>query len=160
MTIPYRGNTGLGSYFITSASYQKIAVFQTDRMAGLLLNVLFRYRDQGKYLLHEFVVMPDHIHLILTPTDTVEKAMQLIKGGFSFRAKKELGFHGEIWETSFYDRRIRDYREYCQFREYIHLNPVKARLSESPAAYRYGSAAGTFSLDPLPQRLKPSQLAG
>ena len=159
MTIPYRGNTGLSSYFLTSASYQKMCVFQTDRMAGLLLDVLFRYRDQGKYLLHEFVIMPDHVHLMLTPTDTVEKAMQLIKGGFSFRAKKELGFHGEIWETSFYDRRIRDLREYCQFREYIHLNPVKARLSESAEGYQYGSAAGSFSLDPLPQRLKPTRLA-
>jgi putative transposase len=129
-------------------------------MAELLVDVLFRYRDQGKFLLHEFVIMPDHIHLILTPTDTIEKAMQLIKGGFSFRAKKELGFGSEIWETSFYDRRIRDYREYCQFREYIYLNPVKARLSDSPEGYRYGSAAGAFRLDPLPQRLKPSRLAG
>ena len=160
MSIPYRGNTGLGSYFLTSACYQKMSVFQTGKMAELLVDVLYRYRDQGKYLLHEFVIMPDHIHLILTPTDTVEKAMQLIKGGFSFRAKKELEFGREIWETSLYDRRIRDYREYCQFREYIHRNPVKARLSNSPEEYRYGSASGTFSLDPLPQRLKPIQLAG
>ena len=150
----------MGCYFLTSASYQKIAVFQTDRMAGLLLEVLFRYRDQGKYLLHEFVIMPDHIHLMLTPTDTVEKAMQLIKGGFSFRAKKELGYTGEIWESSFYDRRIRDLREYCQFREYIHVNPVKARLSEAAESYRYSSASPGCLLDPLPQRLKPISLAG
>ena len=156
MAIPYRGNTGLGSYFITSASYQKISVFQTDKMAGLFLDVLFRYRDQRKYLLHEFVIMPDHVHLLLTPTDTIERAMQLIKGGFSYRAKKELGYSGEIWETSFYDRRIRDWKEYCQFREYIYLNPVKARLSDTPEEYRHSSAAGGFELDALPQRLKPA----
>ncbi len=137
-----------------------MSLFQTDSMAALLLDVLFRYRDQGKYLLHEFVIMPDHIHLLLTPTDTVEKAMHLIKGGFSFRAKKELGFQGEIWEHSFYDRRVRDAAEYSQFREYIHRNPVKARLSESPEGYRYSSAAGVGVLDPLPQRLKPTSLAG
>jgi len=156
MTNPYRGNTGLGSYFLTSASYQKIAVFQTDGMAGLMVDVLFRYRDQGKYLLHEFVIMPDHIHLLLTPTDTVERAMQLIKGGFSYRAKKELGHCGEIWETSFYDRRVRDWKEYCHFREYIHFNPVKARRSETPEGYRHSSAARGFVLDALPQRLKPA----
>ncbi len=61
-----------------------------------------------KYLLHEFVVMPDHFHVLLTPQKTLERAMQLIKGGFSFRAKKEMGFSGEIWETSFYDHRVRD----------------------------------------------------
>ena len=51
--------------------------------------------------------MPDHIHLLITPTATLEKSMQLIKG-YSYRAKKEFGFGGELWETSFHDRRVRD----------------------------------------------------
>ena len=42
-------------------------------MADLLLEVIFHYRDQNKYLLHEFVIMPDHFHLLLTPTETWEK---------------------------------------------------------------------------------------
>ena len=159
MAIPFRGNTGLGTYFITSATSQRKPLFQSERMTGLLLDVLFHYRDQKKYLLHEFVIMPDHFHLILTPTDTLERSLQLIKGGFSFRAKKELGFGGEIWETSFYDRRIRGWEEFCQFREYIHLNPVKAGLFEMPDQYPYSSAAG-FILDPSPQRLKPVSQAG
>src|SRR6267154_5085447 len=144
MAIPIRGNTGLSSYFITSATSQRKCLLQSDRMAGLLLDVLLHYRDESKYLLHEFVIMPDHFHLLLTPTDTLERALQLIKGGFSYRAKKELGYSGEIWETSFYDRRIRDWKEYCQFREYIYLNPVKARLSGTPEEYRRSSAAGGF----------------
>ena len=126
-------------------------------MAELLINVLFHYRDHAKYSLHEFVIMPDHFHLILTPSETLERTLQLIKGGFSFRAKKELGFGGEIWETSFHDRRIRGLEEYQQFREYIHLNPVKARLCEEAGLYPYSSAAG-FALDPIPQRLKPQSL--
>lgn len=130
-------------------------MFQSERMALLLLDVLFRYRDQKKYLLHEFVIMPDHFHLILTPSDTLERALQLIKGGFSFRAKKELSFGGEIWEASFYDRRIRDWEESCQFTEYVHFNPVKAGLSETADRYRYSSVAAGFVLDPFPQRLKP-----
>jgi putative transposase len=49
------------------------------------------YRTENKYLLHEFVVMPDHLHLILTPQGiTLERAMQLIKGGFSFQLNKKL----------------------------------------------------------------------
>jgi putative transposase len=66
----------------------------------MLLETLFKYRSQGKYFLHEFVVMRDHIHLLLTPAGdtTLERAMQLIKGGFSFRASKELGLRGEIWQ--------------------------------------------------------------
>ena len=69
-------------------------------MAGLLVEVLLHYRAERKYLLHEFVVMPDHFHLLLTPVVTLERAVQFIKGGFSYRAKKEGIFAGEIWERA------------------------------------------------------------
>ena len=121
-------------------------------MAHLFINVLQHYRQEQKYLLHEFVLMPDHFHLLITPSLTLERAMQLIKGGFSFRAKKELGFGSEIWQPSFYDRRVRDIEEYRSFREYIHLNPVKRGLAEE---YPYSSARPEFAIDRLPQRLKP-----
>jgi putative transposase len=117
MAAPYRGNTGLSTYLITTATFRKHSLFQSDRMASLFLEVLFHYRSQEKYLLHECVMMPDHFHLLLTPTVTLERALQLIKGGFSFRAKKDLGFGGEIWKKSFYDRRVRDWQEYCAFRQ-------------------------------------------
>src|SRR5215813_12127618 len=65
---------------------------------------LVPYRQPGKYLLHEFVVMPDHFQLLITPAMTLERALQLIKGGFSYRARKELGFGGDIWQTSYYVR--------------------------------------------------------
>jgi putative transposase len=155
MAIPYRGNTGLGSYFITASTYQKKSLFQSEQMAHLFVEVLLHYREQEKYLLHDFVVMPDHFHLLITPTFTLEKALQLIKGGFSHRAKKELGFGGEVWEKSFYDHRVRDFTEYQRFRHYIHQNPVKRALVNSAEEYPYTSACAGFVLDEVPQRLKP-----
>ncbi len=132
---PPRGNTGYGCYFITSDTWQKRSLFQTERMATLWIDVLIHYRQQTKYLLHEFVLMPDHFHLLISPTLTLERALQLIKGGFSFRAKKELGFAGEIWQKSYYDQRVRDIDGYLAFREYIHRNPVKRGLVTEPALY-------------------------
>ena len=159
MAISNRGITGNGTYFITSATYEKISVFQTDRMAQFFLEVLRNYRDQGKFLLHEFVLMPDHFHLLLTPNETLEKAMQLIKGGFSYRARKELGYRGDIWEHSFHDRRVRDVLEYERFREYIHQNPVKRGMATVAEHYPYSSATGVLPLDELPQWIKPVKLA-
>ncbi len=135
MAAPRRGNTGSGTYFITTGTFQKQQLLQSDRMARLLLDVLFHYRSQEKYLLHEFVAMPDHFHLLITPLLTLERALQLMKGGFSFRAKKELGFQGEIWEKSFHDHRVRNWEEYCAFRQYIHQNPVKRGLARVPEEY-------------------------
>jgi len=159
MAAPHRGNTGFSTYFITANTFQKHSLFQSDRMARLFLDVLSHYRSQEKYLLHEFVVMPDHFHLLITPTLTLERALQLIKGGFSFRAKRELGFGGEIWETSFYDHRVRDWEEYCAFRRYIHMNPMKRGLVALPEQYPYSSARPGMELDAVPQRLKPSDSA-
>jgi putative transposase len=104
-------------------------------MARLLVDVLMHYRKHEKYLLHEFVLMPDHFHLLITPTESLERSLQLIKGGFSYRARKELGFVGEIWQLSYHDRRVRDIEEYRAFREYLHMNPVRRRLVSTPAEY-------------------------
>lgn len=155
MAAPHRGNTGHTCYFITVSAFQKQRLFQSERMAKLFLEVLLHYRQQQKYLLHEFVVMPDHFHLLITPLETLERALQLIKGGFSYRVKKELGFAGEIWQPSYYDRRVRDMKEYVAFKEYIHFNPVKKGLAITPEQYLYSSAQSGFVLDGLPQRLKP-----
>jgi putative transposase len=100
--------------------------------------------------------MPDHFHLILTPAPDIslEKAVQYIKGGFSFRAKKELAFQSLVWEESFTNHRIRDADDYQQHREYIHRNPVKAGLVKTPSEYPYSSAYPGMDLDPAPPALK------
>jgi len=122
------------------------------------VQVLFHYRDRRNYLLHEFVVMPDHFHLLISPALSLERSMQLIKGGFSYRAKKELGFAGEIWEKSFYDRRVRGDEDYYNFKQYIRQNPIKRGLVSVLADYPYSSARPEFAMDEVPQRLKPSSL--
>jgi putative transposase len=156
MTIPYRGTSRSGIYFITASNYEKKSLLQSDRMANLFIDVLFHYQKQSKYLLHEFVVMPNHFHLLITPIPpvSIEKAIQFIKGGFSYRAKKELGFAGEIWQTSFYDRRVRDWEEYSRFRHYIHMNPVRRGLVPVPEEFPFSSAP--LRLDKVPQWLKPA----
>ncbi|SRR5258707_7728077 len=83
-----RGNTGYSVYFITASTAQRTPLFRREPMARLFVEVLFHYRDHKNYLLHEFVLMPDHFHLLVSPTLSLERSLQLIKGGFSYRAKK------------------------------------------------------------------------
>jgi len=141
----------LNTYFLT-VSAQRRPIFQPGRMSHLFLDVLFHYRNQNKYDLHEFVLMPDHFHALPTPAHSIEKAAQLIKGGFSYRAKKELNFNDEIWAPGYHDRRVRDWEEYSEFRKYTHQNPVRAHLCDAPEKYPYSSAANGFVLD-APQQI-------
>ena len=80
MAAPHRGNTGSGTYFVTAGSFQKHSLFQSARMADLFVQVLLSYRSQHKYLLHEFVLMPDHFHLLITPTLTLERSLPTNRG--------------------------------------------------------------------------------
>jgi putative transposase len=137
-------------------------LFAQPQMANLFLDILSENRKQGRFALHEFVAMPDHFHLILTPEihTPLEKALQYIKGGFSFRAKREPGLKGLVWQEGFTNHRIRDSQDYLNHRDYIHENPVKKGLAEKAEDYPYSSAYHSFIyprplLDPVPPWLKP-----
>ncbi len=110
-----------------------------------------RHYSKTSYRLHAFVVMPDHLHLLLTPSESVEKAVQLIKGGFSFHARKEFEWRGEIWQPGFTDHRIRDEQDWNRHLGYIRSNPLEAKLAESSAPYAYID----FPEPAFPQGLKP-----
>ena len=77
-----------------------------------------------------------------------------MKGGFSHKARKELGFAGNIWQPSYYDRRVRDAEEYINFKHYIRQNPVTRGLCKTAEEYPYSSAHPGFVVDEVPERLK------
>jgi putative transposase len=145
------------TYLVTSSTWGRRALFSRDVWANLLIDTLYHYRGSA-YLLHEFVIMPDHLHVLLTPTTSLEKAVQFIKGAFSYRAKKELGSNMEVWQKGFSDHRIRDASDYRIHQIYIQQNPVRKHLCERAEEYAYSSARSAFELDPVPQGLKPMSL--
>jgi putative transposase len=77
--------------------------------------------------------MSDHLHLLLTPssTTTLEKSIQLIKGGSSHEIHKQSGRTMEIWQQGFYDWTIRDANDWATKAQYIALNPVRAGLHQA-----------------------------
>ena len=140
-------------FFVTTITAHRQPIFRREATANLLIETLAHYRDAGKFLLHEFVIMPDHLHALLTPADEIslERVMQFIKGGFSYRMKER----GSVWQASFTNHRVRDLEDFEKHREYIWMNPVRAGLARRPEEYRYSSAAGVLRLDAVPQGLKP-----
>jgi putative transposase len=84
---PHDGRT----YFTTFSTVGRRRLFQVEATAGLMVETLQAYRRKSSFELHAYVVMPGHVHVLLTPAAEVslEKAMQLMKGGFSFRLKSK-----------------------------------------------------------------------
>jgi putative transposase len=146
------------TFFVTTVTCQRTPIFRAEGRARLLIEVLLDYRDQEKYLLHEFVVMPDHLHILLTPirSISVERAVQFIKGGYSYRLRKEEKIL--VWQQSFTDHRIRDAEDYERHCGYVRLNPVRAGLVRDAGMYPFSSAGLAIRLDEMPQGLKPGSL--
>jgi putative transposase len=145
-------------FFATTKTSMARCILQSERNATLLIDVLRMNVASGKFQLHDFVIMPDHLHLLMTLSGdmTIEKAMQLIKGGFSYRLKREFGYQGEVWQRGFSEVRINDGQSFSRHREYIVQNPVKAGLVESAEQYPYSY---TFLAMKKAQGLKPNSFS-
>jgi putative transposase len=129
------------TFFVTSKTQGGRALLQSERMATLFIDVLRSYVTGGRFTIHDFVVMPDHFHLLITldASLSIERAVQLIKGSFSFRAKRELGITHGIWQRGFSDERVRDRKSFLAHRTYIGQNPVERGLANSADEYPYSS---------------------
>jgi len=138
------------TYALTTATYERHSLFVRIANAELLVNTLFHYRDQGRYQLHGFVVMPEHLHVLLTPSEdqTIERCAQCIKGRFSHQVKAQFG--GGVWQAGFHEHRIRDGEDFRRQLSYIAANPGKRRLADYPFVH----ARFLERLDPMPVRFE------
>lgn len=95
----------------------------------------------SEYNLHAWVIMPNHVHLLLTPISNVSKFLQRLKGASALQANQQLGLlHKPFWQTESYDRLVRDNSEFQRVTNYIVQNPVKAGLVASQHQYPWSSA--------------------
>jgi putative transposase len=129
------------TYVLTTVAYQRRRVFQRDTNAEVFIATLFRYRDAGTFQIHAFVVMPDHVHILLTPAPetAIERCAQLIKGGFSFAVRKD--FPCEVWQEGYHTHRIVDEDDLRNQTFYILNNPANKRID----AYPWVSSSAQFA---------------
>ena len=138
----------MATYFITACAHMQQNLFQRDEVAKLMVATLLKYRDAEEFELHEYVVMPNHIHLLLSTDQKLSRVIQLIKGGFSHSLRQNAIVLRQVWEQRYYDRGIRDANEFAEFSRYVRQNPVRRGLVERAEDYPYSSAWGP-GLKPL-----------
>ena len=157
MAVPRRHIHAPGTYFVSTRAWESHALFLNEANAQAVIEALIGYRDAGHYQLHAFVAMPEHMHVLLTPAleISLERVVQFIKGGSSHRIGLLTARRFPLWQRGYSDHRVRDAEDYAAHVAYIEHNPVKRRLVRDALEYPYSSAHPGFTLDPIPQRLKP-----
>jgi putative transposase len=96
---------------------------------------------RGFYELIAFVVMPNHVHLLVNPKVPASKITQFVKGVSAKRANEVLGRTGQaFWQDESFDRWVRSSKEMGNIIRYIEFNPVRANLAAEPWLFRYSSA--------------------
>ena len=118
------------------------AFLQRPAIARLVVQALqdgqFRLH---RYQLHAFAVMPNHVHLLVTPVVTARRWLGPLKGFTAHQANRILGRRGPFWQDESYDHLIRDDREFERVQRYIEHNPVRAGLVALPEQFPWSSAA-------------------
>ena len=138
-----------GVYFVTSDTWERRQIFLKPEPAMIVLEQLLECGERGFYRLHAFVIMPENLHILITPGEgtSIEKAVMMIKGGSTFKIARELNYKFPIWFNGYHDRGIRDVREYRIRKQYSELNPARAKLVENSADYLAGLASGKYQMD-------------
>ena len=109
------------------------------------------------YLLHAFVVMPNHVHLLVTPLVEVARMTKSLKGITAKKANAMLTLTGRpFWQEESYDHLVRHEREFGRIRCYIEENPVRAGLVRQACEYRWSSAAWATGGSPADQGIRPT----
>lgn len=124
-----------------------------ERVAQVVADALKYGEDSlNLYKLHAWVIMANHVHLLIEPKAPLARINQAIKNFAARAANKILGRTGPFWQQESYDRWIRDEKQFAKTVEYIEHNPVAVGLCDIPERWRWSSAwTGQEAYPTLPE---------
>lgn len=114
----------------------------------VVAETIVRERQRLGFLLFGYVLMPDHWHALIwsPPLITISSVLQNVKRVSSFKINRRRQTSGSRWQHQFWDRFVRDAKEFGEQLEYMHMNPVRKGLIDKPEQWRW-SSYNNFSLE-------------
>jgi putative transposase len=121
-----------GQYcFITTVTANRLPIL--NQHAELLARAVQKTREKSRFAVIAWVVLPDHIHAVLhTPHGDTSRIVQQVKLSFSLQYQRLTGRTGPIWQHRYWDHIVRSDEDMRRHIDYIHYNPVKHGLTDSP----------------------------
>lgn len=112
-----------------------------EKIAEIVQREILGVAQRGWYVAHSFVVMPNHVHLLLEPKVELKKITQAIKGRSAKACNVALGRHGlPFWQQESFDHWVRSAASFEKIHAYIERNPVSAGLAKKPQEWPWSSA--------------------
>jgi putative transposase len=162
-------------HFITCSCYRRLPLLASTRAKNLFVKILAEVRDRYGFALAGYVVMPNHIHLLIgePATDTPSTVMQVLKQRVSRRLRRQprrppssrqlkLPFRSSsesllrFWQYRFYDFNVWSQTKFVEKLHYVHMNPVKRKLVAHPKHWPWSSFSfyskkepGLIRIDPM-----------
>jgi putative transposase len=126
------------SHFVTFCCYHRHHLLTTDVSCRFFESAFERVRHSYRLNVYGYVVMPEHVHLLLSEPqqETLADAMKSLKQGVSRRL---IGDAEHFWQKRYYDFNVRTYPQFVEKLRYIHRNPVKRGLCERPEDWEWSS---------------------
>jgi len=130
-----------GIYLVTTVTDQRIPWFQVFSFAHLMCRCLVHPGNLGDARLLCWVVMPDHLHLLIELAETpLPSALNRLKSKSAIALNREIGRQGRFWQPGFHDHALRAEEELLDVARYIVANPLRAGLARRYADYPFWDA--------------------
>jgi putative transposase len=132
------------SHFITFTCYHRLPNLKDEKLRDVLVTAFEQTRLQYQFRVYGFVIMPEHVHLLISEPErgTVANVIQSLKISSAMRStglRDGDEQHRPLWQKRYYDRNVRDYDEFVEKLRYIHRNPVKRGLAAEPGNWQWSS---------------------
>ena len=127
-------------YVVTTVTVKREPIFEKSKAADILLESIFFGRRQQWYYLLSFVIMPDHVHLVIIPREkNISECIKSIKGFSARRINALFNRKGSIWQGGFYDYILDSEAKALSRMRYIEDNPVRKGMVTHAEDYGYSS---------------------
>ena len=128
-------------YFITTNTHNGEKIFRDKKVIKIIIKDLEFYQKKFDFKLHGFVIMPNHLHLLVTPSEKgdISRIMHDFKSHTSQVINKNFNRKKPLWQEGFYEHVIRDKFDFNRKMDYIHKNPLMAEIVKGLEDYRFSS---------------------
>ena len=136
-------------YFVTSTCYRRRRYFKRNENKDIIVQFLKYYPQKYGSKLKRFAILEDHFHVLIVPRGkyNISWIMKSLKIAISKRVKRKDRINDPIWQHRFYDHVVRNEQDFREILDYIHNNPAKHNLCESPGEYKYSSFGNYYLND-------------